>query len=337
MALLSKNLHSIFSTPPAQGIGSRVAAQTQAQQPQQGRNLAPFSYGPTQQLEMGPTSTPSKATPTYVPTRQEMSAQAQSQEKAYRDSMAELQRLQQQREKDEQNGTMGSSPYQPQPTTPRPVQPPPPVQPSPNLISQRQAEARAAEKAKADARMQQMQQQQQQRLLLSQQREKARQDAQIRAQAQKDARALAERKRQDAINATRPQPQPVQPTPQPVQSTPSGYGNFNEYGFDRPLLDYLNNQQKLSTIDAGISYSYDPATQTFTGGARGGPIKKTLQEMQAEQAQSKTPAAFAQPYKKGGQVKSAQDTKKKYTSGGKINLNECSVSTAQKGKTNSNW
>jgi hypothetical protein len=133
---LFKNIHSVFSTSPAQGIVSRVAAQAQAQQaqqpqqgrnlasfsmsptlqaasrqtqapqkvinspkstPQQGYNLAPFSYGPRQQLEMGPTSTPRKATPTYVPTLQEMSAQAQSQEKAYRDSMAELQRLQQQR------------------------------------------------------------------------------------------------------------------------------------------------------------------------------------------------------------------------------------------------
>jgi hypothetical protein len=44
-----------------------------------------------------------------------------------------------------------------------------------------------------------------------------------------------------------------------------------------------------------------------------------------------------QKFKKGGQVKVAQDTKKKYTSGGKINLNECRVSSAQKNKKNSNW
>jgi len=120
-----------------------------------------------------------------------------------------------------------------------------------------------------------------------------------------------------------------------VQS--KNYGEFNDFGFDRPLLDYLNKQQEMSTYDAGISYQYDPATQTFTGGTRGyGPIKKTLQEMQAE-SQSKTPLASAQPYKKGGQVKAAQDTKKKYTSGGKINLNECRVSTTPKGKTNPNW
>jgi len=35
-------------------------------------------------------------------------------------------------------------------------------------------------------------------------------------------------------------------------------------------------------------------------------------------------------YKKGGSVK-------KYSSGGKINLKDCSVSTAPKGKKNSNW
>jgi hypothetical protein len=46
---------------------------------------------------------------------------------------------------------------------------------------------------------------------------------------------------------------------------------------------------------------------------------------------------FLAGYKKGGRVKVAQDAKKKYTSGGKINLNECGVSTAPKGKKNSNW
>jgi hypothetical protein len=142
---------------------------------------------------------------------------------------------------------------------------------------------------------------------------------------------------------TQPTPQPQsqsQPTPQPQpqpQPQANYEGEFNSYGFDRPLLDYLNNQQRLSTFDAGISYSYDPATQTFTGGTRGsGPFTKTLQEMQAE-SQSKSPFVFGKPYKKGGQVKAAQDTKKKYTSGGKINLNECRVSTAKKNKTNLNW
>jgi hypothetical protein len=46
---------------------------------------------------------------------------------------------------------------------------------------------------------------------------------------------------------------------------------------------------------------------------------------------------FLAGYKKGGRVKAAQDTKKKYTSGGKINLNECGVSTASKNKKNPNW
>ena len=198
-------------------------------------------------------------------------------------------------------------------------------------------------------------------------------------------------------------PLPVQPKPlaeftrptstsprPPVQPKHYGEGEFNDFGFDRPLLDYLNKQQEMSTYDAGISYQYDPATQTFTGGTRGyGPIKKTLQEMQAE-SQSKTPSrgyssgpndkyvksktapvqytpsspvqsrpppqpqgnydgqSLIDPdeggtggnyddFKKGGQVKAAQDTKKKYTSGGKINLNECRVSTTPKGKTNPNW
>jgi hypothetical protein len=133
---------------------------------------------------------------------------------------------------------------------------------------------------------------------------------------------------------TRPQ---TQPQPQPQLQPQANYGGaqnsgFDNYGFDRNLVDYLNNQKKLSTFDAGISYRYDPATQTFTGGTMGGPIKKTLQEMQAES--QKTPLMH---FKKGGQVKAAQDTKKKYTSGGKINLNECGVSTAPKGKKNSNW
>lgn len=126
---------------------------------------------------------------------------------------------------------------------------------------------------------------------------------------------------------------PVQPQPQPQ----ANYGGaqdsgFNNYGFDRNLVDYLNKQKKMSTFDAGISYSYDPATQTFTGGTMAGPVKKTLQQMQTES--QKTPLMH---FKKGGQVKVAQDTKKKYTSGGKINLNECGVSTAPKGKKNSNW
>jgi len=129
--------------------------------------------------------------------------------------------------------------------------------------------------------------------------------------------------------------QPVQATPPSLPASPAQDSGFNNYGFDRNLVDYLNKQKKLSTFDAGISYRYDPATQTFTGGTMGGPVKKTLQEMQAES--QKTPFASPKTYKKGGQVKAAQDTKKKYTSGGKINLNECRVSTAQKGKKNSNW
>jgi hypothetical protein len=126
--------------------------------------------------------------------------------------------------------------------------------------------------------------------------------------------------------------QPVQATPPSLPASPAQDSGFGNYGFDPNLVDYLNNQKRLSTFDAGISYRYDPATQTFTGGTMGGPIKKTLQQMQMES--QKTPLKH---FKKGGQVKAAQDTKKKYTSGGKINLNECRVSTAGKNKKNSNW
>lgn len=57
--------------------------------------------------------------------------------------------------------------------------------------------------------------------------------------------------------------------------------DFSSFGFDKKLLDYLNNQRAASTYDGGIDYAYDPVTQTFRGGARGGPVTKTLDEMQA--------------------------------------------------------
>jgi hypothetical protein len=67
----------------------------------------------------------------------------------------------------------------------------------------------------------------------------------------------------------------------PNQPTPA-MSNFNSYGFDKGLVDYLNNQRERSTYDAGISYNYDPVTQTFTGNTMGGPVTMNLAQMQAE-------------------------------------------------------
>jgi hypothetical protein len=77
-------------------------------------------------------------------------------------------------------------------------------------------------------------------------------------------------------------PQTNEPAPAPV--------NYESYGFDKGLVDYLNNQKQMSYTDGGVSYNYDPATQTFTGGTRGGPVTMTLAEMQA-QAQNYNPMA----------------------------------------------
>jgi len=148
--------------------------------------------------------------------------------------------------------------------------------------------------------------------------------------------------RPPTISQPQPQPQPqpytsqiTTPSSLPTSSAPSPQANyegeFTSYGFDRPLLDYLNNQQRLSTFDAGISYSYDPATQTFTGGTRGsGPFKKTLQEMQAESR--KTPLM---PFKKGGLIK-AKTTKSTSKPTSKVKSSKASSrgdGIAQRGKT----
>jgi len=80
-------------------------------------------------------------------------------------------------------------------------------------------------------------------------------------------------------------PQTNEPAPAPV--------NYESYGFDKGLVDYLNNQKQMSYTDGGVSYNYDPATQTFTGGTRGGPVTMTLAEMQA-QAQNYNPMGGGQ-------------------------------------------
>jgi hypothetical protein len=56
--------------------------------------------------------------------------------------------------------------------------------------------------------------------------------------------------------------------------------DFNSFGFDLPLLSYLNKNRRDSDIDGGINYSYDPTTKTFMGNSRMGPVTKTLEEMQ---------------------------------------------------------
>ena len=58
--------------------------------------------------------------------------------------------------------------------------------------------------------------------------------------------------------------------------------NYESYGFDKGLVDYLNNQREMSYTDAGIGYSYDPATQTFKGLTMSGPVTKTLAQIQRE-------------------------------------------------------
>jgi hypothetical protein len=70
--------------------------------------------------------------------------------------------------------------------------------------------------------------------------------------------------------------QPVQPTV-PAQGgkgnmpLPSHYQSpYANYGFDSGLQSYLDQQNYRSATDAGTSFQYDPATQTFTGGTMAG-------------------------------------------------------------------
>jgi hypothetical protein len=98
---------------------------------------------------------------------------------------------------------------------------------------------------------------------------------------------------------------------------PGGYSGIDE---DNPFMQ----KQLADAVKKGLyTYqSYQPYAQ-----------KQQYQDYQQDRPQ---PDIYANN-KKGGRVKVAQDTKKKYASGGKINLNECGVSTAPKGKKNSNW
>jgi len=52
---------------------------------------------------------------------------------------------------------------------------------------------------------------------------------------------------------------------------PSHYQSpYASYGFDSGLQSYLDQQNYRSATDAGTSFQYDPATQTFTGGTMAG-------------------------------------------------------------------
>jgi len=96
--------------------------------------------------------------------------------------------------------------------------------------------------------------------------------------AGQDLQSLYQTMQNQITNPTNPlyfsNPQTNQPAPAPV--------NYESYGFDKGLVDYLNNQREISAFDAGVAYGYDPVTQTFTGGAMGGPVTKTLAQMQIE-------------------------------------------------------
>jgi hypothetical protein len=110
---------------------------------------------------------------------------------------------------------------------------------------------------------------------------------------------------------------------------PGGYSGIDE---DNPFM-----QKQLADAVKKGTYTYQsyqpyaqkPQYQDYQPYAQ----KPQYQDYQQDRPQ---PDIYANN-KKGGRVKVAQDTKKKYASGGKINLNECGVSTAPKGKKNSNW
>jgi hypothetical protein len=91
---------------------------------------------------------------------------------------------------------------------------------------------------------------------------------------------------QSQVDESPPQAEPAKGG-KPVSKPLPKKENYGKYGFDKPLVRYLRNQRKMSTIDGGVDYSYDPRTETFTGGTRGGPVTKTLKEMMADATKPK--------------------------------------------------
>ena len=70
---------------------------------------------------------------------------------------------------------------------------------------------------------------------------------------------------------------------QPSTYTPTPQQDFGTYGFDQNVTDYLNKQRQGAATDAGIDYTYDPATKTFKGATMGGgTFTKTLDEIKQE-------------------------------------------------------
>jgi hypothetical protein len=69
--------------------------------------------------------------------------------------------------------------------------------------------------------------------------------------------------------------------------------DYSQYGFDPTLINYLQEQEAGAVNDAGSSYSYDPATKTFTGYGMGGKFTRTLADMQ-QSAQQSSPAGQQQ-------------------------------------------
>ena len=83
-----------------------------------------------------------------------------------------------------------------------------------------------------------------------------------------------------------------QPQPQAPAYTPTPQQDYGSYGFDQNVVDYLNKQRQDSANDAGIDYTYDPATKTFKGATMVGPVTKTLEQVQQEASGQGKPQAF---------------------------------------------
>jgi hypothetical protein len=66
----------------------------------------------------------------------------------------------------------------------------------------------------------------------------------------------------------------------PYGTTPQQ--DYSGFGFDQTLVDYLNKQRLMSASDAGVDWTYDPNTKMFSGITMGGPVSKSLAELQAD-------------------------------------------------------
>lgn len=71
----------------------------------------------------------------------------------------------------------------------------------------------------------------------------------------------------------------------PLVSVPQRPGGTFDPSLDPTIKAYLDRQRMLSATDAGVAYTFDPATQTFRGATMGGPVTMSLQDMQRAAAQ----------------------------------------------------